>query len=152
MNGPGGDGGCWMDDFDEDRRHVHDDRQPQREQPWSLRLAGRSDGCWPRQAACSVRRFGIRRSARYSGNGYISQPSTIADTMNVPNSLAPNTDLRARIVFRQERKDERDEEREERQQNDVAVHHLRPTAMSYASMTTSRLSSAATTIYVLPYS
>src|SRR5436190_5547090 len=52
--------------------------------------------------------------------------------------------LFARVLLREDGKYERDEEREPGEQEQVAGHHFRPSAMSYTSMTTSRFISPAT--------
>src|SRR6185295_5082189 len=65
---------------------------------------------------------------------------------------AAEPELIARIVFGDDGEDERDEKREDGEKRQVALHHLRPMAMSKASMTTSRLSSPATIRNALPYS
>ena len=60
--------------------------------------------------------------------------------------------LLAGVIFRKNREHQRHEERENREQQDVALHHLRPMATSYASMTTRRFSSPATMRNAFPYS
>src|SRR5262249_9764197 len=65
---------------------------------------------------------------------------------------AAESQLIARDGLRDHREDQRHEEREQREQYEMAPHHLRPTATSYASMTTSRFSRPATIRNALPYS
>ena len=96
---------------------------------------------------------GAPADSRLEGKGYITQPSRTALTTKPPNTIAAELELAARVVPEQHGKDERDEEREHDEQEQVAGHaYLRPSAMSQASMTTSRLSSPATIRKALPYS
>ena len=73
----------------------------------------------------------VEAMAHQSGNGYISQPSTSADSEEAAEHQPAEAAACSRgIVLGDHREHERHEEREQRHQQEVALHYFRPSATS----------------------